>query len=342
MADNVSTWIKEDVFRNEYKCLRFAAGGYEALMITDVGANIIELKDNSRGISVLRTPESDDGFKKFKAVPQVYGLPILFPPNRIEDGTFKVGNREYKLPINEPNRNNFIHGFIKNEKWNITRKEILNDEVLIEAAFNFDEKHKFYKYFPHKFIFKLLYNLSKEGLKQTASVVNLSEEEMPLAVGFHTAFNIPFHPQSKEEDYRVIVSVDKHWEQNERLLPTGKQLELSGYETEYLSNGIVPLKHPIERHYSLKDIKFNGCDFKGAVIEDISKKIRVVYKMGKDYNYTVIWNDGGDKNYICLEPQTSAINAPNLKLDKSITGFKTIMPGQEWSEVCKILVEDVK
>lgn len=342
MDYNVNAWVKEEVFRNECKCLRFAAGGYEALMVTNIGANIIELKDNTRGISVFRTPDSDEGFKVFKFVPQVYGLPVLFPPNRIEDGIFKVGNRVYKFPINEPDRNNFIHGFIKDEKWDITRKEIFNDEVLIEAAFNFDEKHKFYKYFPHKFRFKLLYNLSKEGLKQTVSVINLSKEEMPLAVGFHAAFNIPFHPESRAEDYRVIASVDKRWEQNERLLPTGKQLELSGYETGYLGNGVVPLKQPIESHYSLKHIKFNGCDFKGAIIEDTFKKIRVVYKMGEEYKHTVIWNDEGDKNYICLEPQTSAINAPNLKLDKSVTGFKTLMPKEEWSEVCKISVEDIK
>lgn len=341
MTDNKNTWIKEEILRGEYKCLRFAAGGYEALIIPDIGANIIELKDNTREISILRTPQDKD-FKIFETVPQVYGLPLLFPPNRIEDGTFRTESRQYKFPINEPNRNNYIHGFIKNEKWSITKKEILNDEVSIEATFNFDENHDFYKYFPHKFKFKLLYKLSKEGLTQAVSVANLSDEEMPMAIGFHTAFNVPFCSESKAEDYRVIASIDKRWEQNDRLLPTGKFLELSAYEKEYLDKGIAPLEKPIEKHYSLKPIKFNGNDFKGAIIEDSLKKVRVVYNMGEKYNHIVIWNDNGDKNYVCLEPQTSAINSPNLKLDKSITGFRTLMPKEEWLEICKIFVEDVK
>lgn len=341
LAGNKNTWIKEEALWEEYKCIRFAAGGYEALIVQDIGANVIELKDRTRGIDILRTPSKKDS-DLFKNVPQVFGLPLLFPPNRIEDGTFKLGNKVYTFPINEPNRNNYIHGFIKNEKWDITKKEILNEEVLIEATFNFDENHDFYKYFPHKFKFTLLYNLSKEGLKQTTSIVNLSDEEMPIAVGFHTAFNVPFYTKSKEENYRVVASIDKRLEQNDRLLPTGKICELSGYEADYLNNGIIPLERPIEKHYLLKHIKFKENDFKGAIIEDISNKVRVVYSMGEEYTHIVIWNDNGDKNYICLEPQTSAINAPNLKLDKSITGFKTLMPKKEWSEVCKIFVEDIK
>jgi len=339
---NENAWIKEETLWKEHKALRFAAGGYEALMVPEVGANIIELKDNTRGVDILRTPSKDVDFEEFKTRPQVYGLPVLFPPNRIEDGTFKLKNKVYKFPINEPNRNNYIHGFIKSEKWTVVRKEVLNDKVLVEAEFCFDEKHDFYKYFPHKFTFKLLYSLSKEGLKQTTSVTNLSDEEMPISIGFHTPFNIPFISEGKPEDYRVIASLDKRWEQNERLLPTEKRFELSGYEVDYVKSGIVPLAAPIEKHYSLKHINFNGKDFKGAVIEDTSNKIRVIYSLGEQYNHMVVWNDNGNKNYICLEPQTSAINAPNLKLDESATGFKTIAPKEVWSEVCKIYVEDIK
>lgn len=342
MKCNEKAWIKEETLWKTHKALRFAAGGYEALMIPEVGANIIELKDNTRGVNILRTPSQDIDFEIFKAIPQVYGLPLLFPPNRIEDGTFKLKDKVYKFPINEPSRNNHLHGFIKSEKWKVVRKEILNDEVLIEAEFCFDEKHDFYRYFPHKFTFKLSYSLSKEGLKQTTSVTNFSDEEMPISIGFHTSFNIPFISEGKPEDYRVIASLDKRWEQNERLLPTGKRFELAGYEVDYVKSGIIPLAAPIEKHYSLKHINFNGKDFKGAVIEDAANKIRVIYSMGEQYNHMVVWNDNGDKNYICLEPQTSAINAPNLKLDKSITGFKTIAPKEMWSEVCKIYVEDIK
>lgn len=333
--------IKEELWKG-YKSIRFSAGGYEALMITDVGANIIELKDSIRSLSLLRTPVDELELEVFKAAPQVYGLPVLFPPNRIEDGTFKVEGRVYKFPKNEPKLNNYIHGFIKNEKWKIARSEIIQEEkVEIEAVFDFNEEHEFYNYFPHAFQFKLVYNLSSNGLKQTTSIINLSNEKMPMGIGFHTAFNIPFHPESVEKDYRLIVSIDKRWEQDTRNLPTGKILDLTIDEKQYLSKGINPLAKELESHYTLKDMDINGEEFHGAIIEDTSKKIRLIYEMGNEYKHIVLWNDSGDKHYVCVEPQTCAINAPNIKLEDYITGFKSLLQNETWSEGCRIYVEDI-
>jgi aldose 1-epimerase len=334
--------IKETLWKG-HEGICFSAGGYEALIIPDVGANLVELKNVSRGLSLLRTPNENLEFEAFKDRPQVYGLPVLFPPNRIEDGKFKVGDREYQLPINESKHNNYIHGFIKNDKWEITKKEIISkDEVQIEAVFNFTKEHDFYKYLPHEFQFKLLYSLSHKGLKQTASITNLSDEKMPIGIGYHTAFNVPFHPESKDEDCRIIASVDKRWEQDERNLPTGKILDLTESEKKYIENGIIPLGYKIESHYTLKSINVNDHQFHGAIIEDTSKKLRVIYEMGNDYKHMVIWNDMGDKHYVCIEPQTWVINAPNVNLPKEITGFKTLPSKETWSEESRIYVEDTK
>lgn len=327
---------------NGYKSIRFSAGGYEALMITDVGANIIEFKDAIRGLSILRTPVDELDLEIFKAAPQVYGLPVLFPPNRIEDGTFKMEDRVYKFPINEPRHNNYIHGFIKNEKWKIVRSEIIEGrEVEIEAVLDFNKEHEFYKYFPHVFQFRLVYNLSSNGLKQKVSIINLSNEKMPMGIGFHTAFNIPFHPESVEEDYRLIASIDKRWEQNARNLPTGKILDLTIDEQRYVNKGINPLEEELEAHYTLRNININGKEFHGVIIEDTCKKIRLIYEMGNEYKHIVLWNDLGDKHYVCVEPQTCAINAPNINLEDSITGFKTLDPKEIWSEECIIYVENI-
>ncbi|MGH4137331.1 aldose 1-epimerase [Clostridium sp.] len=342
VRNKIAATIQEESWKG-YKSIRFSAGGYEALMITDVGANIIELRDTIRGLSLLRTPEDEIDLEVFKTAPQVYGLPVLFPPNRIKDGIFKMEDRVYKFPINEPRLNNYIHGFIKNEKWKISRSEIIEAETVeIEAVFDFDKKHEFYKYFPHAFQFKLVYNLSSNGLRQKASIINLSSEKMPMGIGFHTAFNIPFHPESVEEDYRLIASIDKRWEQDGRNLPTGKILDLTTYEKQYVNKGINPLACSLESHYTIKDMDINGESFHGAIIEDTYKKLRLNYEMGNDYKHMVIWNDKGDKNYVCVEPQTCAINAANINLENSITGFKTLLPNETWSEQCKIYVEDMR
>ncbi|MCR3760357.1 aldose 1-epimerase [Clostridium felsineum] len=338
---NNNLWIKEEILWDEHKCIRFAAGGYEALIIPDVGGNVVELKNNDKNVSVLRTPKEDLKFDDFKNRPQVYGLPVLFPPNRIEDGTFKVGERTYKFPINEAKNNNYIHGFIKNSKWTLAKKDIVEDKAVVEVIFDFNKDKEAYKYFPHEFQFKLSYELSKDGLKQTTSVVNLSSEEMPVSVGYHSAFNVPFIDGSKDSNCRVKISIDKFWKQDSRNLPTLESFEPEGEQKEFLNEGVQVSKHPIESLFSLKDIDLNGKSFRGACIEDASKNTRVVYEMSEEYKYLVIWNDMGDKNYTCIEPQSSIINSPNVKLDRSVSGFKTIKPNETWSGVCKLYVENM-
>ena len=335
-----NTWVKEVLWEN-YKCIHFAAGGYEATIVPDVGANLIELKDTKRNLNLLRSPNEKVDFKTFSERPQVYGIPVLFPPNRIEDGKLKVGEKEYNLPINEVKNNNYIHGFVKNDKWEIYRMEIKKEgTVEIEAVFDYNESHDFYKYFPNSFQFKLIYKLSKEGLEQIFTINNLSKEEIPVAIGYHTAFNVPFNEDCKKEDYRLIASVNKRYEQDERNLPTERIFDLSDNEKLYHTDGICPFGYKIETHYSLKEIDVRGRKLYGAIIEDTKKGLKLIYELGREYKYIVIWNDLGDKDYLCIEPQTWAINAPNLKLDKALTGFRTIAPKQSWSEVSKIFVEE--
>ena len=50
------------------------------------------------GAEILRTPGADE-IEVFKGRPQVFGLPILFPPNRIADGRYTFEGRSYQYPI---------------------------------------------------------------------------------------------------------------------------------------------------------------------------------------------------------------------------------------------------
>ena len=43
---------------------------------------------------------------------------VLLPwPNRIEDGTYEFEGRRHKLPLNEPDRRNAIHGLVRWAAW---------------------------------------------------------------------------------------------------------------------------------------------------------------------------------------------------------------------------------
>ena len=83
------------------------AGNWYAKILPDFGMNMISLACGDRHI--LRSPQNMDTLKK---EPYVYGIPLLFPANRVEKGMFTFDGKSYHFPINEPARNNHIHGLM--------------------------------------------------------------------------------------------------------------------------------------------------------------------------------------------------------------------------------------
>ena len=64
---------------------------YEAVIIPDAGANCISLVHLPSGDQLLRVPENG---RKLREGSNVFGLPLLFPPNRVRDGRFLFHGRE--------------------------------------------------------------------------------------------------------------------------------------------------------------------------------------------------------------------------------------------------------
>jgi Galactose mutarotase and related enzymes len=326
------TWSGEEA-------VYFTAGDYEAVMIPKIGANIIELKHKVLGCNIIRTPET---LKEFKSKPIIFGIPILFPPGRIEDGKYSVNDMAYELPINDTIRNNHYHGIINKLPFTVTSTKVnkIEEYVEIEVSFwsnSFNED--VFRYFPHEFQCQMTYKLSKKGLEQKITFINCSEKLMPLGVGFHTAFNVPFQADSKKENYALTLSVGDKWLVNSRYLPTGNKVNLCDYEKKYRDGGVIPLEHPVNDTYTVQPLSFQGTPFNGAIIEDKEKNIKLYYEFGKDYKFCTVWNNEASSDFICIEPQTWMNNAPNLKLSSEETGFRVLLSGEKWSETTKIFIE---
>ena len=69
----------------ESKLINLSGGGYSAVINLNRGANCISLRHES-GAVILREPEDPDVLDN----PYLYGMPILFPVNRIDNGCFTV------------------------------------------------------------------------------------------------------------------------------------------------------------------------------------------------------------------------------------------------------------
>lgn len=317
--------------------VELTAGGYKAMVLPGIGGNLIELEHPSKKVSILKGPKNA---KEYQGFPSIYGIPILFPPNRIDRGTFTFQEMAYQFPINEKDRNNSLHGFLENYSWTVKKAEAKDNQAVVALEVKNDSSTSFFQYYPHRFTITITYILSEEGLKQEAKVKNESGEPMPMGLGFHTAFQLPYFKESKKENIKVRFSIKERIDLNERLLPTGKYLPLDEEEQKFRTEGQSPLYTAMDNHFSSSPIERNGEAFHGVILEDSSTDLKIIYEVGAQYKHWMIWNHTGNEDFVCIEPQTWMINAPNMNFSKEQTGLVVLQPNEEFIETARLFIEE--
>jgi len=328
----------ENLVWNGLDAVRMETPVYEAIVVPSVGANLVRLYNKEKGVDFLRTPQSDET-ETFLSRPQIFGLPLLFPPNRIEDGTYSYAGRTYHFPITIPAQNNYHHGIIKSQEFLVSKTEVSDNGLLLEASFVSNSfNHEIFDHFPHEFVCTMSFRLTDEGMEHTVSFHNSGHSDMPLGVGYHTPVCLPFAAESRKSDYKLRLSVGKRWELSERGLPTGTLLDLSDEELLLRGGGLNPTGKAIEWALTAEPIEVDGKMFNGAILEDQKMGIRLFYEVDDQFKHWTLWNNGGEVDWVCPEPQTWAINAPNLDLPDEVTGFQVLQHGQQWSAVSKLYI----
>lgn len=312
------------------RAVEFSKGDYTALLIPEVGANLVRLANTRLGAEILRTPTADE-IEMFRGRPHVYGLPVLFPPNRIADGRYSFNGRTYRFPITIEREHNYHHGILKSQPFVVSKAREDEREVLIECRWYSNAANDaIFRDFPHDFKCKIIFRLSEEGLHYEIMFGNKGTEPMPVGVGFHTPLNIPFGAGAAE-DYVMRVAIGEQYELDERGLPTGRRISLPERFARLRDGGLqVTNCDPIEAGFSVSEIDVDGHPYRGALVENVRTGVRVFYEVDAATTYWTIWNNGGCVPYCCPEPQSWVTNAPNA-FDPEVEGFRTIPAGGKWS-----------
>ena len=320
------------------RAVEFSKGDYTALLVPGMGANLVRLANTRLGAEMLRTPDGD-GIEEFRGRPHVFGLPILFPPNRIADGRYTFNGRVYRFPITNPRENNYHHGILKNQPFAVSKARETADEVLVECRYYSNAGNDaIFRDFPHEFKCKIVYRLTAEGLEQEVMFANRSKGPMPVGVGFHTPLRIPFAGGSAA-DYVMRAAVGEEVELDDRKLPTGRKLPLSEQFAKLREGGLrVTDCGAIESTFTVREIEVDGKPFRGALVENLRTGVRTFYEVDGQTTCWVIWNNGGQVPYCCPEPQSWTTNAPNMP-DPAAEGFQAIVPGGTWSMKFRLYVQ---
>lgn len=314
---------------NGLRAVEFSKGDYTALLVPSVGANLVRLANTRLGAEILRTPAADET-ETFRGRPQVFGLPLLFPPNRIADGRYIFEGRTYQYPITIEKEHNYHHGILKSQPFMVSKARETDDEVLVECRYYSNAGNDaIFRDFPHEFKCKMIYRLTAEGLEQEVVFTNRSKTRMPLGIGFHTPMRIPFAGGS-DADYVMRAAIGEQVELDARNLPTGRKLPLSEQFAKLRDGGLrVTGCAPIEAGFTLREIDVDGKPYRGALVENVRTGVRTFYEVDKGTIYWTIWNNGGQVPYCCPEPQSWITNAPNAA-DPEADGFRAVAPGDSW------------
>ena len=179
---------------------------YSAQVNLSRGANCISLRHRKYRARILREPDSSREVDN----PYLYGMPILFPVNRIEGGEFEFEGRTYHFPVNEPETGCHLHGELHKMEFALLEK---SDNRLL-CSYRADVKAP-YLNFPHEFEIRMEYELREDGFHHRTEIKNNSADNMPVFLGFHTTFQALFTRGSnalKKGDFSPFAcAISRHY-----------------------------------------------------------------------------------------------------------------------------------
>ncbi len=302
------------------------ADRYEAVMLPGRGGNLIAFRDTKRNFHFLREPSQEEMDTVFKTKPYVFGIPVLFPPNRFDGGHFTWDGMQYNFPVNELELGNHLHGFLYDVPWGVEAFGADECESYVTVSLTVGDNHPVFQYFPHQFTIRLRYSLTENGLSQHVMILNNGEKLMPCMLAFHTTLNAPFSQGGSADDYRFKVTIGDRWELTNRFLPTGNFQPLTKHETQMGNEGVYPFYGSMDNHYTAQSQ--NGSN--RMELTDHKECVTLIYDVSTAYRQWMIWNNEATPGFLCPEPQTNLINAPNVELSDEQTGVIALKPKQIW------------
>lgn len=250
--------------------IKLAHGDWYAEILPHFGMNAVVLRHC--GNDLLRSPRDID---ELRNSPYLFGTPLLFPANRTKDGRFEFCGKEYTLPLNEPTRNNHIHGLLYDAPFEVMSQS----ENEVTARFiNNGERYPF----PFEIVIRDLFD--ERGYERAVTVTNTGDSAMPFTLAFHTTF---------VEPRWFSAPIRKRYEVDERYIPTGEML----FTVEEYREGCDPSGKKISGFFER--------DGEAAIVDTYK------YRFSEGFDNVILFNALGEMGLLCIEPQAGAVNGLN-------------------------------
>lgn len=189
-------------------------------IVPSVGANVLDIRFSGQGIlDGYSTPEELEAGKWGKSS-------ILFPfPNRLKDGKYRWRGNEYQFPINNAATGNAIHGFVRDEAFEVSFVFLAKNSANIRCYYDYLGERSYY---PFPFSLEIEFYIHDNGkFEVLVEVENLHNGPMPLGFGWHPYFRLTEAAERHSLQLPPCekVAIDK------RMIPTGGRTQFNEFQT---------------------------------------------------------------------------------------------------------------
>jgi len=264
-------------------------------IISPIGASLLELELS--GIKVVEQVKNSRT--------DLYSGVVMAPwSSRIAGGKYSLPDgRSFQVPINEPARNNALHGVVYDQNFEIKRLSESSVELAIEIS-GFEG---------YPFVLKLAvsYELEDGELFASFAVRNTSSEKAPFGIGFHPYFSCAWFV----EPMQIQNDAASYFELDENLISLGKTKTAASDKD--LSLGKKALGASLDDGYT--DLVFDHGISSTKLIDSNGRGVQIwqenIFKHAVIFTTDNFETEAGPISAVAVEPSTSAVNAFNSNQD---------------------------
>ncbi len=212
-----------------------AAQQYSAKQVGDV----VELRDTKADMVASVIPTMSNAYRiqvkghdltrgaatspeDFEARPGLGGVPFLAPfANRLDQDAFYANGKKYNFDMELGNVRGQIPGtgFVNGTKdWKLVEFKADKTGAWVTSRLDFYRNPMFMKQWPFAHTVTMTYKVADGALEVHTRLDNLSNDPMPVVIGFHPIFELP---EGTRDEWTVQTDAKTHWIEIPQRLPTG-------------------------------------------------------------------------------------------------------------------------
>jgi aldose 1-epimerase len=243
---------------------------------------------------------------------------VLAPwPNRLGDGLYSYEGRDARAALDEPDRNNAIHGLVRWRPWQLVGRA----QNVLSLGCVLDPQPGY----PWRLSLVVEYRLGRDGLTVTASATNLDRTAAPFGIGFHPYLAFP---TPAIDSVSLLVPARRRLVTDERGLPT-TTTAVTGSELDFAAARWIG---PTRLDTAFTDLHRDADGMARVELDDAAGGRGATVWMDDRFRYVMVFT--GDtlepasrrRASIAVEPMTCPPDALRSGVD-----LVRLEPGASWS-----------